>query len=97
MRGCVSSAQYAAGDGARGERGLPLRFERAPRLGAAAKALDGSGVAPVQRLVQQFARPIAPRGEPDAEAVQIVVRRGRDVEPVSRERSDAGSPAARPG
>ena len=96
LHGCVSSAQYAAGDGARGERGLPLRFERA-LVSCRCEALDGSGVAPVQRLVQQFARPIAALGEPDAEAVQIVIRRGRDVEPLRRARSGARSPAARPG
>ena len=71
-----------AGNGARGERVLPLCFERA-LVSCRCEALDGGGVAPVQRLVQQFARPIAARGEPDAEAVQIVVRRGHDVEPLA--------------
>jgi hypothetical protein len=32
--------------------------------------------------VQQFARSIAALGEADTEAVQIVIRRGHDVEPL---------------
>ena len=69
-----------AGNGARRERILPLCFERA-LVSCRCKALDGSGVAPVQRLVQQFARPVAALGEPDAQAVQLVVRRGGDRQP----------------
>ena len=57
-------------------------FERA-LVWCRSEGFDGGGVAPVQRLVQQFARTIAARGEPDAEAVQLVVRRGHDIEPVS--------------
>ena len=80
QQGCVSSAQYPPGMAPDGERGLPLCFERA-LVSCRCEALDGSGVAPVQRLVQQFARPIAALGEPDAEAVQLVVRRGGDRQP----------------
>jgi hypothetical protein len=57
-----------AGNGAGGKRGLPLCFERA-LVSCRREGFDGSGVAPVQRLVQQLARSVVALGEPDPEAV----------------------------